>query len=82
MIKNIIYLVSEDWYFLSHRLVLAQNALDRGYKVHVICKNTGMLNKIEKHGFKCYELQSFRNNISLINLIKDILNIRAIIKNN
>ncbi len=81
MIKNIIYLVSEDWYFLSHRLVLAQNALDRGYKVHVICKNTGMLNKIEKHGFKCYELQSFRNNISLINLIKDILNIRAIIKN-
>jgi glycosyltransferase involved in cell wall biosynthesis len=81
MIKNIVYLVSEDWYFLSHRLVLAKNALDRGYKVHVLCKNTGMLNKIEKHGFKCYELQSYRNNISLANLIKDILNIRAIIKN-
>jgi len=81
MNKNLVYLVSEDWYFLSHRLALAKDAMDRGYKVHVLCKNTGMLDKIRSYGFKCYELKSSRSNTSVWYLIKEILNIRSIIKN-
>lgn len=80
MNKELIYLVSEDWYFLSHRLTLAKSAMDRGYIVHVICKNTGMLNEIKSHGFKCYELKLNRNNTSIFNIFKEILNIRLIIK--
>ena len=80
MNKNLVYLVSEDWYFLSHRLSLAKEAQSRGYKVHVVCKDTGMLNKIKGFGFKCYELNSNRNNTSLLNLVKEILNIRIILK--
>ena len=80
MNKNLVYLVSEDWYFLSHRLSLAKEAQNRGYNVHVVCKDTGMLNKIKDFGFKCYELNSSRNNTSLLNLVKEILNIRIILK--
>ena len=80
MNKNLVYLVSEDWYFLSHRLSLAKEAQSRGYKVHVVCKDTGMLNKIKSFGFHCYELNSNRNNTSLLNLVKEILNIRIILK--
>jgi glycosyltransferase involved in cell wall biosynthesis len=80
MNKELIYLVSEDWYFLSHRLTLAKNAMDRGYIVHVICKDTGMINEIKRHGFKYYELKSSRNNTSIFNVVKEILNIRLIIK--
>ena len=69
MNKHIIYLVSEDWYFLSHRLSLAKAAKKRGYIVHVICKNTGVISKIKKNGFKCYELSSRRNNTSVFNII-------------
>ena len=65
MNKHLIYLVSEDWYFLSHRLTLAKEAMKRGYIIHVICKNTGVMSKIKKHGFKCYELSSSRNNTSI-----------------
>ena len=67
MNKKIIYLVSEDWYFLSHRLTLAKNAMDRGYIVHVICKDTGMINEIKKHGFKyCDAFANYtENNYSL-----------------
>ena len=81
MNKNLVYLVSEDWYFLSHRLSLAKEAMRVGYNVHVVCKDTGMLCKIKDYGFKCYELKSNRSNTSLLNLIKEILNIRSIIKN-
>ena len=80
MNKNLIYIVSEDWYFLSHRLSLAKESMRKGYKVHVICKDTGMLEKIKGLGFYCYELKSNRSNTSLINLIKEILNIKSIIK--
>ena len=71
MNKEIIYLVSEDWYFLSHRLTLAKNAMDRGYIVHVICKDTGMINEIKSYGFKCYELKLNRNNMSILNVVKE-----------
>jgi glycosyltransferase involved in cell wall biosynthesis len=80
MNKNLVYLVSEDWYFLSHRLSLAKEAQNKGYNVHVVCKDTGMINKIKDFGFKCYELNSSRNNTSLLNLVKEILNIRIILK--
>ena len=32
---RLLYLVSEDWYFLSHRLPMARAARDAGYEVHV-----------------------------------------------
>ena len=81
MHKTLIYLVSEDWYFLSHRLSLAKTAMDRGYVVHVICKNTGLINNIKKYGFKCHELKSKRSNISIMSIFKEILNVRLLIKN-
>ena len=31
----LLYLVSEDWYFLSHRLPMARAAREAGYEVHV-----------------------------------------------
>ena len=51
MNKNLVYLVSEDWYFLSHRLSLAKEAQNKGYNVHVVCKDTGMINKIKDFSF-------------------------------
>lgn len=32
----LVYLVTEDWYFLSHRLPMAQEAQRAGYDVHVV----------------------------------------------
>ena len=81
MNKNLVYIVSEDWYFLSHRLSLARNAMRNGFNVFVICKNTGKLDKIKSYGFKCYELTASRNNTSIVASIKEVINIRLIIKN-
>ena len=35
MARKILYLVSEDWYFVSHRLPMARAAKRAGYEVHV-----------------------------------------------
>ena len=35
--KTILYLVTEDWYFWSHRLPFARAARDAGAKVIVAC---------------------------------------------
>ena len=35
------YLVTEDWYFLSHRLPMARAAKAAGYEVHVFTNFTG-----------------------------------------
>jgi hypothetical protein len=32
---RILYVVTEDWYFLSHRLPMARAARDAGFDVHV-----------------------------------------------
>ncbi|HEX5515970.1 MAG TPA: glycosyltransferase family 1 protein, partial [Pseudolabrys sp.] len=32
---RLLYVVSEDWYFLSHRLPMARAARESGYDVHV-----------------------------------------------
>ena len=35
MAPRILYVVTEDWYFLSHRLPMARAAKEAGYEVHV-----------------------------------------------
>ena len=40
--KRLLFLVSEDWYFVSHRLHLAINAIKSGYKV-------ALLSRISRH---------------------------------
>ena len=39
--KSILFFVTEDWYFISHRIKLAIFLKKKGYIVHVCCKNTG-----------------------------------------
>ena len=81
MHKNILYIVSEDWYFLSHRLPLALEASKRGYSVNVLCKDTGKINKIRSYGFNCYELISNRSRTSIGSLFREVINIRSVVKN-
>ncbi len=48
--RKLVYIVNVDWFFISHRLPLAIEALNRDYKVYVICKDTGAFNKLLDYG--------------------------------
>ena len=50
MKKKILFIVTEDWYFISHRLKLAKYLMKKGFEVSVCCKDTGKINDIKKNG--------------------------------
>lgn len=47
---RILFVVNEDWFFLSHRLMLALAVRDAGAEVTVVARDTGKANKIRAEG--------------------------------
>lgn len=52
----LLYLVTEDWYFVSHRLPMARAARDAGFAVHVACRVDRHRDVIEAEGFTVHAL--------------------------
>ena len=66
---KLLYFVSEDEYFLSHKIFQAKDALDNKFDVKVICNFTTHEKKIRSLGFKTYNLQFNRKSLNpIINL--------------
>jgi glycosyltransferase involved in cell wall biosynthesis len=51
-IKSILYVVNVDWFFISHRLVLAEEAKNNGYEVIVAGEDTGRSHEIISKGIR------------------------------
>lgn len=60
----LIYLVTEDWYFLSHRLPMALEAQRAGYDVHVITQVSEDGAAIEALGFRLHPIIWRRGSIN------------------
>ncbi len=74
----IVYLVSEDWYFLSHRLPMAHAAREAGYEVHVATHLNGEGGKIEAQGFHLHALDWRRGSFNPLNLLSIVRQVRAL----
>ena len=48
---RLLYVVTEDWYFLSHRLPMARAARAAGFEVHVATRIPEGRDAIEAEGF-------------------------------
>ncbi len=48
--KKILFVVNVDWFFISHRLILAEAAIKEGYEVVVACSDSGRKQEIESVG--------------------------------
>ena len=72
MNKKLLFLVTEDWYFLSHRLPLALECKKKGYEVYIGCKDTGKIDKIKSYGFNCYNLKLYRGYSSIYTIFMNI----------
>jgi len=58
--RKILYLVTEDWYFLSHRLPMARAARDQGFEVVVATRVDQGREAIENEGFRVIPLSMDR----------------------
>jgi len=79
--KKIIYVVAEDWYFLSHRLALAKAALAAGYEVSVATRVHKFRKRIEQEGIRVIPLQIYRRSLNPwteLRTLRDLLRIYRI----
>lgn len=73
MRKKIIYLVTEDYYFFSHRLPIAKAALAEGYDVAVATHVTNSKELIEKAGIRVIPTLFSRSNANLFAQVKSLI---------
>jgi len=76
---KLLFVVTEDWYFLSHRLPIAEAAQSAGYEVAVATRVTARGDEILQKGFKLIPLQRFkRESFSPFNELRAIAELRSI----
>ena len=78
--RKILYVVNVDWFFISHRMPLAKEALRRGYQVTVLAKNSGRKDEIESHGIKFIDIDIERSGKKLLNELKVVFQIYKVYK--
>jgi glycosyltransferase involved in cell wall biosynthesis len=69
------FVVNVDWFFLSHRLPIALQAMAEGYEVHVACGDTGRCAEIEVRGLIVHRLNLARGKASLFSSLSSFLEI-------
>ena len=77
---KLIFFVTEDWYFCSHRLPLALFAQKSGFEVVVITRVNQYAQLIESHGLKLIPLKISRRGINPLKEFRVILQLMAIYK--
>jgi glycosyltransferase involved in cell wall biosynthesis len=80
MALKIIYLVTEDWYFVSHRLPMARAAKRAGFEVHVATRVTGHRDAIEHEGFILHPLDWERGSLDPLHLASAVMQVRRLYK--
>ena len=76
--KTLLFLVSEDWYFCSHRLALARAAQQAGAKIAVACRVRDHAAVIEAEGFSLYPLPFDRSRRNVFADLSTLLKIRSL----
>ena len=78
---RLLYVVTEDWYFLSHRLPMARAARDAGFEVHVATRVVDGAAAIRAEGFVLHPVPFVRGRISPFGTVATIRALRDIHRN-
>ncbi|WP_428025004.1 glycosyltransferase family 4 protein [Arcobacter sp.] len=65
MTKKILFIVNIDWFFITHRLPLALEALKKGYDVYIACGISDKKEYLESLGLKVYPLAISRSGTTI-----------------
>ena len=83
MAKRLIYIVSEDWVFVSHRLTLAKQAIKDGYDVTVITNISNHEDVLLSAGLKVFNInfcRSFKRPFSDVHSIYQLIKLFRLLK--
>jgi len=71
-LKKVLFIVSEDWYFISHRLSLAKSAIDNGYEVTLITRISKHRDYLNSLGIKTVNWPIIRRSLNPFQELKTI----------
>jgi glycosyltransferase involved in cell wall biosynthesis len=77
---RILYVVTEDWYFLSHRLPMARAAKAAGYEIHVATRLKDGKSAIEREGFIPHVLSWQRGSLSPTHSLAGVAELRKLLR--
>ena len=69
MKKRVLFIVNVDWFFLSHRLPIAQAAAEKGYEVHIATSLTQPINELENLGFQIHPIKLNRGKYDIFSIL-------------
>jgi len=75
---RLLYVVTEDWFFLSHRLPMARAAQAAGFEIHVATNVGDSGSAIAREGFILHPVRFARGRLSPIATLSTILSLRRI----
>jgi short-subunit dehydrogenase len=94
--QKILFVTNVDWFFISHRLVIAEEAYKSGYDVFLAAEDTGRSQEIIDTGIKelqqelkirvtllpCLDISVEENTVKLIDIVeKDLGSVDILINN-
>jgi len=78
--KKLLFVVNVDWFFVSHRLSIAKQAIESGYEVHIATGITDHYQLLVESGVKVHPLKLHRSNSGLILLLSELIEIYSVIR--
>lgn len=66
----IVYIVNVDWFFISHRLPIAIEALRQGHEVYIFAKDTGKMEYLKSLGINIFPINLERGSINPFQILK------------
>lgn len=75
---RLLYVVTEDWYFVSHRLPMARAARDAGFEVHVATRVADHAAAIRAEGFTLHPVPFSRGKLSPLGTLATIWALRRV----
>lgn len=76
----LLFVVNIDWFFLSHRLPIAIEAIRQGWQVHIATGLTDRRQELERHGLVVHPLQLERAGVGIVNAISSAWQLLKIIR--
>lgn len=77
---RLIYIVTEDWYFVGHRLPMAQAAQSAGFDVHVVTRVKEHGDLIRSLGFTLHPIEWSRGSTSPADVLRSIMVLRRLVR--
>ena len=77
--KRVLFVITEDWALISHRLHLAEAAIKRGYEVGVLTRVTNYRDMLESRGLRVFHWRLERRSLNPINEILSVIQLWKIL---